>query len=261
MPSNYAHYRFGAAMLSAMPGDIRQTVKRFRRLYDVGLHGPDILFYYNPLWRTKLGSLGKRIHQQSGKEFFGRVCRGIRLGPTREAEAYLYGLLCHYAVDSVCHPFVWEQDKNGIAEHIELETEFDRFLLDMDGKIPPENQDLSLHLQLGPKECATVARFYPGATGKTIATSLRRMTLVNKTFAIRGEGKREWLKKGLGLAGWEYRGFVMTKAPNPQCCKLNKPLLELYNKAEERFPELLLQLNAHLTYNAPLGADFSQNFG
>ena len=163
MPYHYAHYRFGVAMLNVMPADLQRVAKRHRRLFDVGLHGPDIFFCYNLLRNTKIGSLGSRIHSQTGKEFFGRACRNLRLRPSSEGEAYLYGLLCHYALDSACHPFIWEQDKQGIAEHIAMETEFDRFLLDMDGKRPPENQKLTKHLYLETRECATAARFYPGA--------------------------------------------------------------------------------------------------
>ena len=77
MPAAYAHYRFGAAMLNAMPGDISRSVKRYRRLYDVGLHGPDLFFFYNPLISTKAGKLGGKFHSQTGQEFFTRVCRSI----------------------------------------------------------------------------------------------------------------------------------------------------------------------------------------
>ena len=261
MPANYAHYRFGAAMLGAMPGDVRRTASRFRRLYDAGLHGPDIFFYYNPLWRTEISSLGGKIHHQPGRELFGKICRNIRLEPSREMEAYLYGLLCHYALDSACHPFVVEQEQKGRAEHIEMETEFDRFLLDMDGKLPAENQDISPHMRLTSGELRTVARCYPGVTDQTVGTCLRHMVLATKALAIRGDACRELLKKGVGLANRKYRGFVMTTGPNPRCSKMNAPLYDRYRRAEERFPQLLTELTAHLAYNAPLGADFTATFG
>lgn len=261
MPANYAHYRFGTAMLGAMPADVQRTAKRYRRLYDIGLHGPDIFFYYNLLQRPQNGNLGRRIHQQTGKEYFGRLCRSIRLEPSREAEAYLYGALCHYALDSVCHSFVWEQQAQGVAEHIRLETEFDRFLLDMDGKHPPEKQDLSKHLHIEPKECAVVARLYSGVTEKMVATSLRNMTFATKTLAMGNDGGRRLMQKGLGLVNQKYQAVVMTKGPDPQCSHLDQAMLELYNQAEENFPDLLLRLCAHLTYNAPLGEGFSAVFG
>lgn len=261
MPAVYAHYRFGAAMLNTMPADIRRTAKRYRRLYDVGLHGPDLFFYYNPLRHRKFGTLGSRIHHQPGKDFFGRACRSLRLEPSEGAEAYLYGVLCHYALDAACHPFIWEQDRLGLGEHIEMETEFDRYLLETDGKIPPENQSMSQHLLLNAAECEVAARFYPEVTGKVIDRSVRHMKLANKVMAVRGKTARNLLQNGLGLADWSYRGFIMTEKPNPNCCQFNKPIMELYKKAEEKFPGLLMQLSAHLTYNAPLGTDFSATFG
>ncbi len=98
-------------MLQNMPADIRRTVNRFRRLYDVGLHGPDPFFYYNPIMHTKVGDLGHKTHKLSGREFFERVCRSIRLEPSEAAEAYLYGVLCHYCLYSVGHPFIKEMDR------------------------------------------------------------------------------------------------------------------------------------------------------
>ena len=37
MPAGYAHYRFGKLLLPHLPADVRQTIQRFRRMYDAGL--------------------------------------------------------------------------------------------------------------------------------------------------------------------------------------------------------------------------------
>ena len=95
MPAIYAHYRMGVALLPTMPADVRRTIQRFRRLYDVGLHGPDIFFYHNPLMHTSIGALGSKIHAQTGREFFQRACRIARLEKSEAAQAYIYGVLCH----------------------------------------------------------------------------------------------------------------------------------------------------------------------
>lgn len=261
MPSNYAHYRFGAAVLNKMPADLQRTVKRFRRLYDVGLHGPDLFFYYNPLQKNRFGDLGSRMHRQTGQQFFSRVCRGLRLDPTEEAQAYLYGVLSHYSLDARCHPFVNRQVEQGIAGHIELETEFDRFLLEQDGKLPPHTQDLSGHMQLTPRERQVVARFYPGTTERAVSIGLKNMALATRAFATKSSVARKTLLAGLGLAGKPYQAFMMTQAPNPSCCHLNEPLLACYRQAETDFSDQLLQLSAHLTYNAPLGELFAPIFG
>ncbi len=261
MPSNYAHYRFGAAVLNKMPADLRRTVKRFRRLYDVGLHGPDLFFYYNPLQKNRFGDLGSRLHHQTGQQFFSRVCRGLRLDPSEEVQAYLYGVLSHYSLDALCHPLVQEQVEQGTAGHIAIETEFDRFLLELDGKIPPHTQDLSAHMQLMPREKQIVARFYPGTTERAVTIGLNNMALATRAFAAKSSVVRKTLLAGLGLAGRSYQAFIMTQEPNPSCCHLNERLLSRYRQAEENFVQQLLQLNAHLTYNAPLGELFDPIFG
>ena len=92
MPANYAHYRFGKQLLSGMCPNDRRSIQRFRRLYDMGLHGPDIFFYYNPLIKTATGQLGGVFHAQSGQEFFARVC--AQAG-SEAGRVYLLGLLGH----------------------------------------------------------------------------------------------------------------------------------------------------------------------
>lgn len=261
MPSTYAHYRMGVALLPTMPADVRRTIGRFRRMFDVGLHGPDIFLYHNPVLPTATGALGAKFHEQTGREFFQRVCRVARLEKSEAAQAYIYGALCHYALDSVCHPFVNEQAAIGPAIHPEIEAEFDRFLLDCDGKRPPESQDLSPHLQLTPGECAAVAKFYPPATAKQVQDSLRNMAFYAKLFATPEGPRRAILRKGMGALGSHISSLLMTTGPNPSCCTLNQQMLEYYNRAVEVFPEMLSQLQAHMTYNGLFGEEFTKIFG
>lgn len=261
MPANYAHYRFGVAMLSKMPADIARTVKRFRQLFDVGLHGPDLFFYYNPLLRTKIGALGTRFHGQTGQEFFGRVCRSLRLHPTEAGQAYLYGLLCHYALDTVCHPFINNAARESGISHKEIEAEFERFLLEADGKTPPNTQDLSRHIRLTPGECETVAKFYPPATAAQIRDCVRNMAALTKLFSAPEGTGRAVLQKGVQLAAKNAADMMIPAAANPRCAHWNEPLMALYEKAGAQFPAMLTQLSAHMTYNAALGTEFAGDFG
>jgi len=259
MPSNYAHYRFGAAMLSNMPADICRTVKRFRQLYDVGLHGPDIFDYSTPVMNVKLRGLKAKLHEQSGGDFFQRACRNLRLDPAEAADAYLYGLLTHYCLDAVCRPFVKEKAGEKLASIQAIETEFDRFLLEKDGKVPPCSQDLSPHIRLTPGECETAARFYSGVNAGHIKDCVRNMALVTRLLAAPEGARRNLLQKSFGVFARE--DMLMGTEPNPACAALNDTLFALYTQAEILFPRLLLQLNAHMTYNAALGEDFASPFG
>ena len=261
MPSNYAHYRFGVEMLQLMPGDIRRTVNRFRRLYDMGLHGPDVFFYYNPLHQTKTGEMGRRIHKQSGADLFMRICRSLRMEPSEGGEAYLYGLLTHYCLDSLCHPYVIETATQAGLAHGEIEAEFERFLLEKDGKIPACAQDLSPHMQLTPGECEIVARLYSGVKAGQVQVAVKNMALITKLLAVPAGVRRSAYKKGLGLVSKTYAGLMVPSREDPRYEETNTQLLARYETAKETYPVLLEQLSAHLTYNAPLDGEFTADFG
>ncbi len=260
MPSTYAHYRFGKTLLAALPGDVRRTILRFPQLFEVGLHGPDIFYYHAPLLKTNAGFLGIKFHEQTGQAFFLRVCRAIRLERSEAALSYLYGVCLHYCLDSTFQSFVGEQAALLGIPAGEIETEFDRFLLESDGKVPPCSQDLSAHLKLTPGECETVAKFYPPATARNIRDSLRSMGVVLRLLTAPEGARRKVLEKGIDVIASEYRSMIMTSGPNPRCASLDSPLLALYRTAEEKFPQMLSQLQSHITYNAPLGAEFDPAF-
>ena len=261
MPSTYAHYRFGAALLPNMPGDVRRTIQRFRRLFDMGLHGPDIFYYYFPIAKSGASFLGIKFHEQTGREFFLRVCRAVRLERSEAAASYLYGVLCHYCLDSYCHPFITAQAQAGTASHVQIETEFDRFLLEADGKVPPQTQDLSRHMRLTPGECETVAKFYPPATAKGVESAIKSMAFFTKLLAAPDGARRTVLGKGMDILAPVYRGMLMTTGPDPKCAHLDPELMDCYQKAAEAFPEMLSQLLAHMTYSAPFGDEFNEKFG
>ena len=261
MPSIYAHYRLGVTLLSTFPGDVRRIIGRFRRLFDVGLHGPDIFLYYNPILPTTVGTLGSKVHTQSGREYFQRVCRVARLEKSEAAQAYIYGALCHYALDSALHPYISEQAALAGVTAGHVEAEFDRFLLERDGKIPPESQDFSPHLQLTPGECATVAKFYPGTTSRQVQDTLRNMAASVKLFATPEGARRTALRKSMELMKLPVRSMLMTTGPNRKCAHLDAPMLEIYDRVVSEFPELLSQLQAHMTYNAVFGEEFTKIFG
>ena len=58
MPTTYAHYTFGKKVLNELNIDIRDSININMELFNIGLHGPDILFYYKPLKSNKVNKLG-----------------------------------------------------------------------------------------------------------------------------------------------------------------------------------------------------------
>lgn len=53
MPATYAHYRFGTEVLEKLPQSLQETIQRDRELYDIGFHGPDILFFISHLRKIR----------------------------------------------------------------------------------------------------------------------------------------------------------------------------------------------------------------
>lgn len=261
MPSHYAHYRFGAALIGTLPPEVRRRVQRFRQLYDVGLHGPDLFFYHNILFKDSGAVLARQMHQQTGAECFTRVCKHLRLQPSEGGYAYLCGLLAHYCLDSLCHPYVNAVSADGTIGHTELETEFDCFLLTRDGKRPAHTFDCSHHMRLTPGECVTVSEFYPGSTPGMVRRSIRTMAGTVKFLAAPTGFRRNMMHQIVGLAGDKFSQFVMPRSPNPNCSHLDGDLLALYHQALEKYPQLLEQIQNHMTCNAPLGEDFNAIFG
>lgn len=259
MPSLYAHYRFGLQILPGLPADVRRPIQRYRSLFDMGLHGPDFFFYHSYLSRTPIVELGSGIHNLSGREFFTRCCDRIRRNPSEQALAYLYGLLAHYCLDSLCHPYIYEQTDPGPVAHSVLESEFDRHLLTLDGCSKPYTHNIGAGQKLRREDFDTIADFYPEASAEEIHRCVRSMKVAT-AFLSSPEPLRSAVSTFLKLASENVRGMQMAKLPNPACTPLMEPLTELYTRAVEAFPEYLEQLREYLTYNAPLGDIFTATF-
>lgn len=260
MPSGYAHYRFGKQVLPLMPADVRGPILRHKALFDVGLHGPDFLFFHHFFKKTPLFRLGSAYHQKSGQAFFEDACAHLKQQPSEEGLAYLYGLLTHYCLDSQCHPFVYEMTDDTDLDHSELETEFDRYLLSLDGVKRPREVNISRSLRLQNADAAVVAGFYPEITARDVASCFRSMALSQQLLTIPTVVGYTAVTTFTKFAGGNTSGKAMTLGPNPKCAHLDRKLLELYEQALARFPQFLEQLSRHMAYGEPFAGDFKANF-
>ncbi len=127
MPSVLAHYQFGQEVLKELSERTLQLVKSYKEEFDLGLQGPDILFFYKPYTGTYISKIGSEIHSHSGKLFFERGYRIYREAKNAPFLAYVSGCLCHYWLDKNVHPFVNEKTPK-IADHYRIESEFDSLI-------------------------------------------------------------------------------------------------------------------------------------
>lgn len=256
MPASYAHHRFGRQAMELFPAAVQRYVRQFRRLYDAGLQGPDIFFYHNILFRDRTVALGSDCHNLGGEEFFGRCCSQLTAANGEAVQAYLWGVLAHYCLDSVMHPFVLEHTAGGEISHTELETEFDRFLMHKDRIRQPANYNRCRHLKLTDGECITAALFY-SATAGAVRTSVRNMALLNRLMALPQGTRREIAEL---FAGKKLKQHFIDRTASKKCSHLNEPMAELYDKALALLPELTARLQAHMASGEPLGELFENTF-
>lgn len=254
MPASYAHYRFGKLLIPQLPPQARQCIGRFRRMYDLGLMGPDIFFYALPLPGSPVGKLGKQYHKQSGKDFFTAACA---TAGNEAARAYLYGLLAHYCLDSVCHPFVIRAAQQGGTPHIPLEAEFERYLLALDGVEEPHRYDHSRFLKVTRGESMTISSFYPPATGANVHGSIFAMACALRFLAGKRREKRKWLLHKLTPS---LEAFFIPTEPVTAWSRLDSELLARFNRALKQYPQMLQQLETHIRTGEPLGEDFAPDF-
>ena len=258
MPSAYAHLRFGWEVLSAIPAPYRAAAKNLTQLYNVGTQGPDPLFYYNPLVENAVEKQGHRCHAMTGSAFFAAALERYRSAPSEGAAAYLFGVLSHYCLDSHCHPLINAATEEGNLDHMELETEFDRFLLQKDGKLPPHLQDYYRHLRLTRGERATAAALYENLSPTAFGWCVRNLSNVHHVATSRN---RKFARRLLGLGGKRGLAFLMTVGPNPMYVHLDQPIFEAYTAAVTDFPAMAAQLADALRSDAPLGPEFTPTFG
>lgn len=260
MPYTYAHHRFGTLIIPMMPADVRGPILRNRAMFDMGLHGPDFLFFHQYLKTTPLFRLGTAYHDQSGKEFFTRACAHLQQHPSEAAFAYLHGLLGHYCLDSQCHPFVYSMTDGTGLGHGEMETEFDRFLLTLDGCKKPHEVNSTRQIKLKKKDYSIISGFYPDVSEKDLTTCIQKMMLSQTLLTIPTAPGHLVVEKVAGMISKTVAGKVMSVGPNPRCDHLNSKMLELYDQALAKYPACLEQLSAHMAYGEPLGELFVSNF-
>lgn len=261
MPAIYAHYRFGKLILPALAADVRGQIQRHRRLFDLGLQGPDFLFYYRPFSDTAIARLGDTLHMRSGRDFFTEVCRDIHSDSEEPVLAYLYGLLGHYCLDSLCHPYVNEVTAAGAPSHTALESEFERYLLVMDGTAVAHTHRRSAYLQNRKEDLAVISPFFLGTEPGQIGEAIRSMALFTDLLTCGSALHRALARKILGVISPAKMGLIVPPAPDAQASRYDAGFYGLYEQALARYPQLLEQLRDHLSFREELGSDFEAIFG
>ena len=103
MPDIVVHAAFGREVKQALPEEIR--AKLADDPYTFALFGPDLWFLYQP-WKRREGR-GRMMHTTKPGAFLMAVADRVKTSAAPDdLFSYLAGFLCHYALDSVTHPYI-----------------------------------------------------------------------------------------------------------------------------------------------------------
>lgn len=262
MPAAYAHYTFGKKVLATTENpEIRRIITEHRALFDIGLHGPDILFFYRPLKSTPVSKTGHLMHAEIAAPFFRQARRVINRSSNREASiAYILGFICHYSLDSECHGYIGEMTKTGIS-HTEIETEFDRSILLRCKKDPITTKTLA-HIQVNKELSDCIAQFFPAISEKEMFEALKSFRFYNNFLISSCKIRRAVINTSFRLSGnyEELHGLVMNFHRNPDCAPICRRLSHLYINAIPVGVRLMENFYDALSTGDPLDERFDRNF-
>lgn len=128
MPDTATHYYFGQQVFKQLPINIQSIIARNKSAYNLGLQGPDLLFYYKPLHTKKIMNLGISIHYRPAKYSIGNAIRSLHKSYNETTFSYLLGYVCHFILDSSFHGEI-TRIAPSTKEHFQLESELERLVI------------------------------------------------------------------------------------------------------------------------------------
>ncbi len=247
MPAGYAHLDFGNEVINVLPDDLQKLIHENIELYHIGVHGPDILFYYHALKKNNINRLGSDMHNQPAYDFFVKAKEIIQKSPDSNASlAYILGFITHFTLDSECHGYIGKMEKELSMTHSELESELDRQLLINNG-FDPLRTSLTSHIHPNHKRSKIIAPFFD-LTADDINQSLKDLLFFLKLLLAPGKIKRSFILFLMKIVGIydEYKGLMINYEKNPKSEKAIDDLITLKENAVILAKHLILNYNDFL---------------
>ena len=151
MPSSMTHGYFSLDVYDKLSKKYKTNVNldKFRAFSQ----GPDFYYFYHFLLnkdKDKYYGIGRKMHRSYVFDYFYTLINYINdnnLFDNSDVKSYLYGHICHYILDSTCHPFIFY--KTGVFKkknkktykynslHADMEYYIDAYLIYQREKILP----------------------------------------------------------------------------------------------------------------------------
>lgn len=222
MPNYFAHLEFGRRVLDSLPLSLRKRVEVEKEAFFLGLYGPDPLFF-SP--RRRVRQLGRSLHRQAVRPVAERLRQAMEDGLPL-SHGYAAGFLCHFALDSACHPYVDTMASAGVVTHGQIEAELDRLLMLRVGLNPMEDTPMP-PIPVAPELEQVLRAVYPGLSLRQFQTGYEMFGRASRLLTLAGGTGLRGLADRLARrypACAPVRGMVLSKEPDPTCAQSSEDL-------------------------------------
>lgn len=266
MPTTYTHDLFGKLVYKKLPADLKKCIRENPVAYRIGLHGPDILFYYRPFSKNRVNGLGSAMHREIAAPFFDR--QQERVTEDAETASYVFGFICHFMLDSKCHPYIGAYMKETGAAHDEIETDLDRMLMEKTGKDPYSYRPAAflkvLRKNQGKAErlMEKIAEVIGQVSREDIRRSLKGMTFYTGVMVCRCEVKRRLILGVLKAVGAydSMQGHIMRKKRPKRCLRSTAVLEEIFEETISETAEMIADYWEKAKKKERVGERFYRNY-
>lgn len=261
MPTTYTHWRFGDKCIKTLPEDLQNIINNNREIFDFGVHGPDIFFYYNCIKSNPIVDFGSNLHDVPFKDTLAKFKPLYQKSENKESLlSYLLGFLAHFTLDSYCHGYVNLKSMKQDVGHLKVESQADRYFLIKDG-YDPIKQSVTFSLKPNKTIASHIAELFPNLDKHTVYKALTDQVFYLNLIKDSNSLKRLFLNKLLTAANADkFKELLLTEIDEPICKDSNERINKYSKMAVKHYPKLAKSLLAFLNDNKKLDKYFNNNF-
>lgn len=153
MPSSMTHTYFGLDVYERLGVKTKKRLSSAMEEFKTFCQGPDVFYFYHLFFgknAKKVFGIGSNTHKKDTQKFFLTLIHGIydnKLENNASVMSFLYGYMCHYFLDSTCHPFIYYKTGKFNSKdvttykynalHADMEFFIDRYLIYQRENIEP----------------------------------------------------------------------------------------------------------------------------
>ena len=244
MPTTYTHYAYGQDVYRMHRPKLQSKIRPYINYYNIGVHGPDILFYYRSISKNAVNQYGVKVHDEPMRCFlchaFSVFKRQRRKGA---AFAYLAGFMTHYILDSTCHPYIRQRMKETGISHAEMETDWDYMMMQRDYR-NPLHYKVARHIRTGLAYSSVIGPYYDIDARKVSAGLWYMKLILNHVFHSHFGVKRTvtaFLNENF-LPGLSFQHYFRKKKMNPKNRENCRELYNLYKGSRKECAQMITEL-------------------